>query len=43
MGGNIERHVCIKFWVKLGESATKTLEILCEAFGELSSSWTAVF
>jgi hypothetical protein len=32
--GKIERHVCIKFWVKLGKSTTETLEMLHEAFGE---------
>jgi hypothetical protein len=36
-------HVCIKFCVKLGKSTTKTLEMLCEAFGEHSLSQTAVF
>jgi hypothetical protein len=30
MDGKIEQHVCIKFWVKLGQSATGTLEMLCE-------------
>jgi hypothetical protein len=29
--------------VKLGKSATETLEILHEAFGKHSLSWTAVF
>jgi hypothetical protein len=42
MDGKIEQHVSIKFWVKLGESATETLEMLHEAFGEYSLSWTAV-
>jgi hypothetical protein len=31
------------FCVKLGKSTTGTLEILREAFGEHSLSWTAVF
>jgi hypothetical protein len=39
----IEQHVCTKFCVKLGKSATDTLEMLHEAFGEHSLSWTAVF
>jgi hypothetical protein len=29
--------------MNLGKSATKTLEMLHEAFGEHSLSWTAVF
>jgi hypothetical protein len=32
----------IKFCVKLGKSATETLEMLCEDFGEYSLSWIAV-
>jgi hypothetical protein len=43
MAGKIEHGVCIKFCVKLGKSATKTLEILCEAFGEHSLSRTVAF
>jgi hypothetical protein len=43
MDGKIEQCVCIKFCVKLGKSATKTLEVLLEAFGEHSLSWTVVF
>jgi hypothetical protein len=39
---NVKR-VCIKFCVKLGKSATKTPEMLREAFGEHSLSRTAVF
>jgi hypothetical protein len=34
MAGKIEQRVCIKFCVKFGRSATETLEMLCEAFGE---------
>jgi hypothetical protein len=41
MDGKIKQRVCIKFSVKLGKSATKTLKMLCEAFGE-HLSWTAV-
>jgi hypothetical protein len=42
-GGKIEQRVCIKFCVKLGKPASKTLEMLCEAFeGQHSSSQTAV-
>jgi hypothetical protein len=41
MDGKIEQHVCIKFCVKLGKSATKMLEMLCEAFGEHSLIQTA--
>jgi hypothetical protein len=43
MDGKIEQPVCIKFCVKLGKSATETLEMLREAFGEYSLSRTAVF
>jgi hypothetical protein len=43
MDGKIEQRVCIKFWVKLGKSATKPLEMLREAFAEHSLSRTAVF
>jgi hypothetical protein len=42
MDSKIE-HVCIKICVKLGKSTTETLEMLREAFGEHSLSWTAVF
>jgi hypothetical protein len=41
MDGKIEQFVCIKFCVKLGKSATETLELLCEAFGECTLSRTA--
>jgi hypothetical protein len=43
MDGKIEQCVCIKFCMKLSKSATKTLEMLREAFGEHSLSWFAVF
>jgi hypothetical protein len=43
MDGKIEQWVCIKFCVKLSKCATKTLEILCETFGEHSLSQTTVF
>jgi hypothetical protein len=43
MDGKIEQCVCIKFCVKLGKSVTKTLQMLHEAFGEHSLSWTMVF
>jgi hypothetical protein len=43
MDGKIEQCVCIKFCLKLGKSSTKTLEMLREAFGVHSLSWTAVF
>jgi hypothetical protein len=43
MDGKIERHIGIKFFVKLGRSATETLEMLCEAFGENSLRRTMVF
>jgi hypothetical protein len=43
MDGKIEQCVCIKFCAKLGKSTTETLEMLCEAFGEHSLSWTADF
>jgi hypothetical protein len=32
MDGKIKQHVCIKFCMKLGKSATETLEMLREAF-----------
>jgi hypothetical protein len=43
MDGKIEQRACIKFCVKLSKSATKTLEMLHEAFGEHSLSRTTVF
>jgi hypothetical protein len=43
MDGKIEQRVCIKFCMKLGKSATETLEMLREASGEHSLSRTAVF
>jgi hypothetical protein len=43
MNGKIEQCVCIMFCVKLGKSATETLEMLREAFGQHSLSHTAVF
>jgi hypothetical protein len=43
MDGEIEQRVCTKFCVKLGKSATETLEMFREAFGEHSLSWTSVF
>jgi hypothetical protein len=43
MDGEIKQHVCIKFCVKLGKTATETLEMLHEAFGEHSLSPKAVF
>jgi hypothetical protein len=42
MDAKIEQHVCIKFCVKLGKSATETLEMLLGAFGEHSLSQTVV-
>jgi hypothetical protein len=33
MDGKIEQRVCIKFYLKLGKSATETLEMLRETFG----------
>jgi hypothetical protein len=43
MDGKIKQHIYITFSVKLGKSTAKTLEMLCEAFGEHSLSQTAVF
>jgi hypothetical protein len=43
MDGKFDQPVCIKFCVKLGKSATETLEMLHEAFGEHSLSRTEVF
>jgi hypothetical protein len=40
MDSKIEQHVYIKF---CGKSATETLEMLHEAFGEHSLSWAVVF
>jgi hypothetical protein len=40
--GKIEKHVSIKFCMKLGKSTTETLEMLHEAFGEHSLSQKAV-
>jgi hypothetical protein len=42
MDGKIEQRVCIKFCLKLGKSATETIEMLREAFGEDALSKTAV-
>jgi hypothetical protein len=41
MDGKIEQRACIKFLMKLDKSATKTLEMLHEDFGEHSLSQTA--
>jgi hypothetical protein len=43
MDGKTEQCVSVKFCVKLGKSATKTLEMLHEASGEHSLSQTVVF
>lgn len=43
MDRKIEQRVCINFCVKLGKSATETLEMIREAFGECSLSRTIVF
>jgi hypothetical protein len=43
MDGKIKQHVCITFCVKLRKSATETIEMLREAFGEHSLCRTAVF
>jgi hypothetical protein len=43
MDGKIEQLVCIKFCLKLGKSATETLEMLHETVGEHCLSRTAVF
>jgi hypothetical protein len=43
MDGKIEQRVCVKFCVKLAKSATETIEMLREFFGEYYLSWTAVF
>jgi hypothetical protein len=43
MDGKIEQCVCNKYCEKLGQSTTESLEVLCEAFGEHSLNWTAVF
>jgi hypothetical protein len=41
--GKIEQCVCIKFCMKHGKSATETLQMLREAFGEHSLSQMAFF
>jgi hypothetical protein len=38
MDSKIKQHVCIKFYVKLGKSATEILEMYHGAFGEHSLS-----
>jgi hypothetical protein len=43
MDGKVEQCVCIRFCVKLGKSASETLEMLCEAFTEHSLSRRVVF
>jgi hypothetical protein len=43
MDGKIKKCVCIKFCMKLSKSAIKTLEMFCEAVGEHSLCWAAVF
>jgi hypothetical protein len=43
MDGKIYQLVRIKFCGKLGKSATETLEMLREVFGEHSLNCTAVF
>jgi hypothetical protein len=43
MDGKIKQCICIKFCMKVGKSTTKTFDMLCEAFGEHSLSWTVVF
>jgi hypothetical protein len=43
MDGKIKQCVCIKFCVKLGKSATETLDMLHEASEEHSLSRTAIF
>jgi hypothetical protein len=43
MGGKIDQRVWMKFCMKRGKSATKTLKMLREAFGEHSLRRTEVF
>jgi hypothetical protein len=43
MDGKLKQRTCVKFCVKLSKSATETLEMLREEFGEHSLSLTAVF
>jgi hypothetical protein len=43
MDGKVEQRVCIKFCVKLGKSATETIEMLRKAYGEHSLHRTDVF
>jgi hypothetical protein len=43
MDGKIQQIVCIKFCMMLGKSATETLEMPREAFGEHSLSRTTFF
>jgi hypothetical protein len=41
MDGKLEQHVCLKLYMKLSKSTTKTLEMLHEAFEKHSLSRTA--
>jgi hypothetical protein len=43
MDDTIEQRVCIKFCMTLSKSATETLDMLCETFGEHFLSQTTVF
>jgi hypothetical protein len=43
MDGKIEQHTCIKFCMKLSNSATRTHYVVCETFGQRPISQTAVF
>jgi hypothetical protein len=43
MDGKIKQRVSIKFCLKFGKSASETLEMLHEAFGEHPLSRTVVF
>jgi hypothetical protein len=43
MDGKIGQSVFIKFYMKLGKSTSKTLEMLFEAFGEHYLRQTVVF
>jgi hypothetical protein len=43
MDSKIEQRVCIKFCTKLRKSATESLEMFREAFGEHSLNRTTVF
>lgn len=43
MTDKFEQRACVKFCMKLSRSATRTLKMFLQAFGEHSLGWTQVF